>query len=58
MDKKKKEIGGLFIPTGIFFGLGLAFAMMKVWVVAGVLLGLGAGFLGMLLYMIKKEGKR
>ncbi len=57
MKKGKKNISGLFIPTGLFFGLGVAFAIMKIWVVAGVFLGLGAGFLGMMLYLMKKEAK-
>ena len=48
--EKKKSIGGLLIPTGIFLGMGLGFGLMKVWVVMGIFLGLGAGFLGMFLY--------
>lgn len=55
--KNHSKIGGLFIPMGIFFGLGVAFAIMKIWIVAGVLLGLGIGFLGMILYIMSKMKK-
>jgi hypothetical protein len=53
--EKKKSIGGLLIPIGIFLGLALGFGLMKVWVVMGIFLGLGAGFLGMFLYEISKK---
>jgi fatty acid desaturase len=58
--KKHEKVGGYFIPIGIFFGLGIAFAYYQVWIVAGVLLGLGFGFIGMMLYLmsqLKKEEK-
>jgi len=43
--KKKEDRSGLFIPAGLFLGLG--FGAMYGNYAAGVLLGLGVGFLGM-----------
>ena len=43
--KKKDEYPGLFIPAGLFLGLGFG-ALYGQWV-AGVMFGLGLGFLGM-----------
>ena len=47
MAKKdvKKDNSGLFIPAGLFLGLGFGFIFNQI--VAGVLLGLGVGFLAM-----------
>lgn len=42
---KKEDISGLFIPAGLFIGIGLGFALDNL--VAWTLLGLGVGFLGM-----------
>ncbi len=48
MKKKKKEnLSGLFIPAGIFLGMGFGFLLDEL--VAGMFIGLGIGFLGMLL---------
>jgi len=46
-DKSKRgwEISGLFIPAGLFIGMGIGWAMG--YLVQGLLIGLGAGFLGM-----------
>jgi hypothetical protein len=43
--KKKEDKSGLFIPAGLFLGLGWG-ALYGQWA-AGVLIGLGIGFLGM-----------
>lgn len=43
--KKKEDKSGLFIPAGLFLGLG--FGALYGNYSAGVLLGLGVGFLGM-----------
>ena len=40
---KWKSIGGVFIPAGLFIGMGIGFAANNV--VAGLFIGLGAGFL-------------
>jgi hypothetical protein len=40
---RKHKSEGLFIPTGLFFGLGAGFLMDNV--IAGIFLGLGIGFL-------------
>ena len=42
-SKKKKGISGLFIPAGIFIGMGVGFATDEL--VAGLFIGLGAGFI-------------
>ena len=42
-QKENKDLGGLFIPAGLFLGMGLGFMIDKL--VAGMFLGLGAGFL-------------
>lgn len=45
MVKKKEDrndAGGLFIPAGIFIGLGIGFLVNNI--VGGLFLGLGAGF--------------
>ncbi len=41
----KDEYEGLFIPAGIFLGLGIGMIFDATG--AGVILGLGVGFLGM-----------
>ena len=44
-DKKNWEVSGLFIPAGLFIGLGLGWALG--YLVQGLLIGLGVGFLAM-----------
>ena len=45
MKKKKEDLSGLFIPAGVFIGLGLGFLFgnLPAW----LFIGLGAGFVGM-----------
>jgi hypothetical protein len=45
--KKEDDRSGLFIPAGIFIGLGLGLAFGQA--AAGLFIGLGAGFLAMAL---------
>jgi len=56
MEKFKKwsedDRSGLFIPAGLFIGMGIGFITDQL--VGGVLLGLGLGFLGMALTQKKK----
>lgn len=42
-EKHKEEMGGLFIPAGLFVGMGLGFLFNQL--VAGMFIGLGVGFL-------------
>jgi hypothetical protein len=40
--RKGKDMGGLFIPAGLFVGMGFGFMYDNL--VAGLFIGLGAGF--------------
>jgi hypothetical protein len=40
---KRKSAGGLFIPAGLFIGMGIGWLMD--YLVAGLFIGLGTGFL-------------
>ena len=40
---KRRGAGGLFIPAGLFIGMGVGWAMG--YLVQGMFIGLGAGFL-------------
>ena len=50
---KKKEVGGLFIPAGLFIGMGVGWAMG--YLVQGLFVGLGVGFLAFALVMALKR---
>jgi hypothetical protein len=50
---KKKEAGGLFIPAGLFIGMGIGWALG--YLVQGLFIGLGAGFLAFALIMAIKR---
>ena len=41
-QKKSKDMGGLFIPAGLFIGMGFGFMYDNL--IAGLFIGLGAGF--------------
>ena len=41
-EKDKKGMGGIFIPAGLFIGMGIGFLTDEL--VAGLFIGLGAGF--------------
>ena len=44
-SRQKKDISGLFIPAGLFLGMGIGWIFGQL--VPGLFVGLGAGFLGM-----------
>ena len=44
-SKRRWESSGLFIPAGLFIGMGIGWALG--YLVQGLLVGLGAGFLAM-----------
>lgn len=43
IEKKREEKSDLFIPAGLFIGLGVGFFLDQL--VGGMFIGLGAGFL-------------
>ncbi|MBN2423159.1 hypothetical protein JXB41_08100 [Candidatus Woesearchaeota archaeon] len=47
---KDKDVSGLFIPAGLFIGMGIGFITNKL--VGGMFIGLGCGFLAMVLSMM------
>jgi hypothetical protein len=47
---KRKATSGLFIPAGLFIGMGIGFVYNSL--VAGLFIGLGAGFLLFALVMV------
>jgi len=49
---KKDDRSGLFIPAGLFIGMGVGFIIGQL--VGGLMLGLGLGFLGMAITKMKK----
>ena len=58
MKKQNKDtISGLFVPAGIFIGMGIGFVTGQL--VGAMFIGLGVGFLGMIImklaYMNKKK---
>ena len=42
-ETKKKYVGAIFIPAGLFIGMGIGWALG--FLVQGLFIGLGAGFL-------------
>lgn len=51
-ENKSKQYGGLFIPAGLFVGMGIGFWTNNL--VAGMFTGLGVGFLLFaLIYVLK-----
>ncbi len=55
MKKVKEDPTGLFIPSGLFIGLGIGFIYHEI--VSGFLIGLGVGFLFMsIAKVITKSG--
>jgi hypothetical protein len=49
--KKKRNAGGLFIPAGLFIGMGIGWALG--FLVQGLFIGLGAGFLAFAIIMLR-----
>jgi hypothetical protein len=54
--KKDEDMSGLFIPAGLFIGMGLGFLYGQL--VAGLFIGLGFGFLGMAISRNFGRGKK
>jgi hypothetical protein len=51
---RRWEAGGVLIPAGLFIGMGIGWALG--YLVQGMFIGLGAGFLGMaLVYLFKRD---
>ena len=50
---KKWEAGGILIPAGLFIGMGIGWALG--YLVQGIFVGLGAGFLGLALVALFKR---
>ena len=59
-SKRQWSIVGLFIPAGLFIGMGVGWAMG--YLVQGMFIGLGAGFLAMAVagaaLMVFNQGKK
>ena len=49
--KKKWAVSGLFIPAGLFIGMGIGWALG--YLVQGLFIGLGAGFIAMAIVRLK-----
>ena len=49
--KKKWAVSGLFIPAGLFVGMGIGWALG--YLVQGLFIGLGAGFIAMAIVRLK-----
>lgn len=54
-DKRKKSIGGMLIPAGLFIGLGLGFLFDQL--IAYLFIGLGIGFVLAFLFMLLEKKK-
>jgi hypothetical protein len=55
-EKKDDDMSGLFIPAGIFIGMGLGFLYGQL--PAGLFIGMGFGFLGMAISRNFGRGKK
>jgi len=51
--KQNEDSRGLFIPAGLFIGMG--FGLIANQLIGGIFLGLGFGFLGIILTKRKKN---
>lgn len=51
--KKRDGRGGLFIPAGLFIGMGFGFLYNQL--VPAMFIGLGLGFLGTMIYNLIKK---
>jgi len=49
--KKRKGVSGLFIPAGLFIGMGTGWIFG--YLVEGLFIGLGVGFLAMAIVRLK-----
>ena len=55
IKKESKGIAGLFIPAGIFIGMGIGFIVGNV--PAGMFIGLGSGFAAFAIAVLMKNKK-
>lgn len=55
IKKESKGIAGLFIPAGIFIGMGLGFIFNNL--PAGMFIGLGVGFVAFAIAVMMKNKK-
>ncbi|MBW2964040.1 hypothetical protein KY363_01145 [Candidatus Woesearchaeota archaeon] len=55
-EKKRRDMTGLFIPAGLFIGMGIGFLMDAL--VAWMFIGLGVGFLAMVIAQLVLRGKK
>lgn len=51
--KKKKDIAGLFIPAGLFLGMGIGWLFGHL--VPGLFIGLGVGFAAMAIARMRQD---
>jgi hypothetical protein len=51
-SKRRWAVSGLFIPAGLFIGMGIGWALG--YLVQGLFIGLGAGFLAMAIVWLTK----
>ena len=51
--KRKRSAGAIFIPAGLFIGMGIGWALG--YLVQGLFVGLGVGFLAFALIMVIKR---
>jgi len=49
----KRDMAGLFVPAGLFIGMGIGFLFSQL--VAGVFIGLGVGFVLMIIFRLMKK---
>lgn len=54
-SKKGWEISGMFMPAGLFIGMGIGWALG--YLVQGLLIGMGGGFLAMAIARLILEKK-
>lgn len=50
--KDRKGASGLFIPAGVFLGMGIGWIFD--YLVQGIFIGIGLGFLAMVIVMLKR----
>jgi uncharacterized membrane protein len=53
VKKKNDDRSGLFIPAGLFLGMGVGFLFDQL--TAGMFIGMGAGFVAMTIVKVMKK---
>jgi len=54
--KDKKSMAGIFIPAGLFVGMGIGFLVDQL--IAGLFIGLGAGFTAYAVAILTMRNKK